>query len=238
MTPSDKQASGRRRAERRRDIITAALRCFTRHGYNNTTMDDIVDESGLSKGTLYWYFEGKEDLFEASLLSVFEGFEENVLATMSRCETATEKLRCLGEGAAAFGESVGGYFGLFLEYWVSRPQRAEANTVWLDLLEEYKAVLTGIIDEGVEAGEFRAVGAERLVWALMATYDGLAAYGAFIADLDLSEIGRTFTDVMLQGLTRPVSGASSAEPRAESDYTKEELAAVEHVDGNGASRER
>ena len=42
--------------ERRGQIIEAALACFTRKGYANTTIDDIVAESGLSKGAIYWYF--------------------------------------------------------------------------------------------------------------------------------------------------------------------------------------
>lgn len=221
MSPKDGRASERGRPERHRDIVDAALRCFTRKGYNNTTMDDIVEESGLSKGTLYWYFDGKEDLFQAALLSVFDGFEEDVLSRMDSCETATEKLRHLGAGAADVGDSVGAYFSLFLEFWVSRPQRDEANKVWYDLLEEYKAVLTNVIEEGIAAGEFRPVDAQSFVWALMATYDGLAAYGAFISDLDLRTISRTFTDVMLEGLARPAQGAAEPEaPERESYATK------------------
>jgi len=52
-------------AERRAQIIEAALTCFTRKGYNNTTMDDVAAESGLSKGTLYWYFESKDNLLKS-----------------------------------------------------------------------------------------------------------------------------------------------------------------------------
>ena len=39
--------------ERRAQILQAALTCFARKGYHLTTMDDIVAESGLSKGSLY-----------------------------------------------------------------------------------------------------------------------------------------------------------------------------------------
>ena len=39
-------------AERRTQIIQAAIACFLHKGYNNTTMDDIVAEGGLSKGSL------------------------------------------------------------------------------------------------------------------------------------------------------------------------------------------
>ncbi len=199
--PAGKHGRGRVQGNKRSEIIQAALHCFTRKGYNNTTMDDIVARSGLSKGTLYWYFESKEELFQAALLSIFEGFGEDVLSMLDRCETATEKLRCMGQGTAAFSESVGGYFGLFLEFWVSRPNRDEINKVWYELLEEYKVILSVIVEEGIEAGEFRPVDVESLVWVLMASYDGLAAYASFVADLDLQRISQAFTDVILKGLT-------------------------------------
>jgi len=56
--------------ERRSQILEAALRCFAHQGYHQTTMDDIVEESGLSKGTLYWYYESKKEIF----LSVTENW--------------------------------------------------------------------------------------------------------------------------------------------------------------------
>ena len=66
-------------------FIEAALACFVRKGYVNTTMNDIVVESGLSKGAIYWYFEGKDDLFEAALTSVFESVAEESMGALMAC---------------------------------------------------------------------------------------------------------------------------------------------------------
>lgn len=51
-----------RRDERRRAILDAALRCFTRTGYQQTSMADIIAESGLSTGAIYSYFPSKREL--------------------------------------------------------------------------------------------------------------------------------------------------------------------------------
>jgi AcrR family transcriptional regulator len=53
------------RAARRDQIITAAAECFARAGYHATTMADIAEAAGVSKGTPYLYFPGKEALFIA-----------------------------------------------------------------------------------------------------------------------------------------------------------------------------
>lgn len=54
--------SDSRREERRRTILEAALRCFLRTGYQQTSMADIIAESGLSTGAIYSYFAGKREL--------------------------------------------------------------------------------------------------------------------------------------------------------------------------------
>jgi TetR/AcrR family transcriptional regulator, repressor for uid operon len=53
------------RAARRDQIIAAAAECFARAGYHATTMADIAEAAGVSKGTPYLYFPGKEALFIA-----------------------------------------------------------------------------------------------------------------------------------------------------------------------------
>jgi len=53
------------RAARRDQIIAAAVECFARSGYHVTTMADIAEAAGVSKGTPYLYFPSKEALFIA-----------------------------------------------------------------------------------------------------------------------------------------------------------------------------
>ena len=52
---------------RRRQIIDAAYQCFARKGFHQTTMRDIYQETGLSAGAIYHYFDSKEAIIQASL---------------------------------------------------------------------------------------------------------------------------------------------------------------------------
>jgi len=51
---------------RYQQILDAAVACFSRQGFHQTTMDDICQEAGLSPGAVYRYFSSKEDIIEAS----------------------------------------------------------------------------------------------------------------------------------------------------------------------------
>ena len=67
--PSHREARRHASPEvRRAQILDAAQTCLARSGYHLTTMDDVVRESGLSKGSLYWHFDSKED-FDAAMRS-------------------------------------------------------------------------------------------------------------------------------------------------------------------------
>ena len=55
----------------KKKIVSAAWKLFYEQGYDNTTVDDIVEESGTSKGSFYPYFEGKDALL-SSLSFLFD----------------------------------------------------------------------------------------------------------------------------------------------------------------------
>jgi AcrR family transcriptional regulator len=61
-------------AARRRQILDAALTCFSRRGFHQTAMQDIFEESGLSPGAVYRYFKGKEEIVEAIAMETLGGF--------------------------------------------------------------------------------------------------------------------------------------------------------------------
>jgi TetR/AcrR family transcriptional regulator len=188
------------REERRRQILEAALEVFSQKGFNAANVSDVAARAGVSQGTIYWYFESKEELLTQSLLSFFEDFGQGTLEALAQCPTAAEKLRALGRAMVGFSAEAEGLFTLFLEFWASSARRAEAGQLWIGLLVEYKDVLVGLIEEGVRNGEFKPVDAESLAWAMMAAYDGLAAYDMFLPDLDLGRVSHAFVETLLKGL--------------------------------------
>ncbi len=63
-------------------IQDRAFELFGRHGYEGVSIGDIAEASGLSKGAMYWHFEGKENLFLECLRRLHEIFDDYVLRPM------------------------------------------------------------------------------------------------------------------------------------------------------------
>ena len=58
----------RRKTDRPAEILSAALASFTEHGFAATRLDDVAARAGVTKGTLYLYFDGKEELVSITSL--------------------------------------------------------------------------------------------------------------------------------------------------------------------------
>lgn len=190
------------RLERRQQILEAALAVFSERGFHASNVSDVAAAAGVSQGTIYWYFESKEELFTAAVLSYFDEFGRDTLLFVEGPGSCTAKLRELGRAMAGLADGAEGLFTLFLEYWASSARREEVGRLWASILTEYKDAIVAIIEEGVRRGEFRPVQAEPLVWAMMAAYDGLAAYTMLVPDLDLAAVSEVFVETLLEGLVK------------------------------------
>ena len=67
---------GKKTKTTKKKIVSAAWRLFYEQGYDNTTVDDIVEESGTSKGSFYHYFDGKDALLSSLSILFDEKYEE------------------------------------------------------------------------------------------------------------------------------------------------------------------
>lgn len=64
------------KAARRAQIIEAAVSCFLEKGYTNTSMSDIIKASGLSSGSIYSHFSGKEDILITAINERLDNVKE------------------------------------------------------------------------------------------------------------------------------------------------------------------
>lgn len=64
--------------DKKKQILEAAIRCFARKGFHATSIQEIADELGMAKGSIYFYFKSKDDL----LISVFEYYVEMLFDRM------------------------------------------------------------------------------------------------------------------------------------------------------------
>ena len=133
-------------------IVSAAWRLFYEQGYDRTTVDDIVEASGTSKGSFYHYFESKEAL-PASLSYLFDEKYEELTEEMDPAMGVIEKLVYINQELFLMIEntvSIDILSRLFASQLVSGSERS-----LMDPTRTYYKLLRQIVIEGQQQGIFR-----------------------------------------------------------------------------------
>jgi TetR/AcrR family transcriptional regulator, cholesterol catabolism regulator len=88
-------AAGRDSQRRRDELIEIAARVFADKGFDGATLQDIADEFGVLKGSLFHYIKGKDDLLYEIIEGVYLGAEDAIWAIAADADTAAGRLRRL-----------------------------------------------------------------------------------------------------------------------------------------------
>lgn len=81
-----------------REIREAAFNLFGRYGYDGVSVGDIAQASRLSKGALYWHFEGKSELFLVCLRRMHQIFEDRIFTPMGEQADAVNRILRMFQG--------------------------------------------------------------------------------------------------------------------------------------------
>ena len=159
--------------ERKTQILDAAAIVFSQQGLSNTRMDDIVKQSGLSKGALYWYFKSKEEI----ILALMHRFFAQDLEDLSQFLEANESVR---EALLQYIESlVSGYMEmqslvpLIYDYYSSAIRDAEKRTFFKAYFQQYQSRMRDVVQHGIDVGEFKQTNVDTFALTLTAVIEGL-----------------------------------------------------------------
>lgn len=148
----------REREKRRSDIIDAAERVFFFQGVGSATMDDVAEAAELSKGTLYLYFESKEDLYFAIIGRGIRILQAAFEAAVAAAATGLEKVQAVGRAYFDFCREYPDYFNamLYFESSVSADgDISEHARACIQQSDETFGICARAVRAGVEDGTIR-----------------------------------------------------------------------------------
>lgn len=163
-----------KKAMRRRQILMAALEAFSEKGFDKTSVNDIVNKSGLSKGTLYWYFDNKQAIFIGMVEMIFEdilGYYHNALAETQDLPPP-ERLRKTLTGMDMVVDEMMKFAGLYADFFAQAWQTEEIRVSLKRLYENFIDPFVPVIQEGIDKGYFREVDAHQAAVTILGALDG------------------------------------------------------------------
>ncbi len=152
-------AMGRPREFEIEDALDAAAKAFWSRGYKATSLEDLMEATGLHKGSLYKAFGGKHDLFKSALEHYLRKVETVHHEALASEASAKAGLRRWFEALAQFCHDEEGHFrGCLAINTVTElaPHDPQVLEVLLPYRDRLIALLTQTIARGQAEGEFRA----------------------------------------------------------------------------------
>lgn len=201
-----------KRETRRQQILEAAMRCFARDGFHNTTTADIVRESGVSQGALYLYFENKDDIIvaladdrhqsEAIISALAQSEQDPVRGLLSLIELYGSGL---SDAARIQARRVG------IQGWTEALRSPRIRDSVVAGHTSVRAAIIRLIERGQNTGQIRPeVDPEALSRVLAALFQGLVLQMAWGEDVDLHACGEVVHGMIASVLTP--AGLASLEP--------------------------
>ena len=209
LEPKTKPRWERRKDARPQELLAAALDLFVECGYAAARLDDVAARAGVSTGTLYLYFENKEELFKAVV-------RENLVSALAEAEDWIER---------STGSSRELLRAFVLSWWerigqtklsgISKLMMAEsgnfpdvARFYHEEVISRCNALIIGILERGIARGEFRAVDTVNANLVIVAPIVMLMMWKHSFHSCRLEPISANdyldcFLDLLINGLQAP-----------------------------------
>jgi len=194
------------RQEKRSQILEAAMRIFAQRGVKNTKISDIAEAAEIGKGTVYEYFQSKDEIISASFRYFMETVGVTIGRRVSELTEPLDKLMAFFSGWADILESeVMGYIEVVLDFWAEgiREDKGVLAFNLAELYAKYRATVGQLLDDCVTAGCIRPVDTRITASILLGTMDGLLVQ--WVADrtaFDIKAAVEALPDLITYGLKK------------------------------------
>ena len=187
--------------ERKSQILDAAMETFTKKGFHKTRMSDIAESSGLSKGSLYWYFDSKDAIILKLIDRVFEFEIKDLTALLSDDRSAEERLYIYTERGGEDIIKMLKWMPLVYDFLALAFRQ---DTIKKTIQRYYKKnldLLVTLIQQGMDAREFNPGSALEAAYAIGAIIEGTVMLWLYDPEqIEIQAHIKSSTKLLIQGL--------------------------------------
>lgn len=190
---------------RRNEILDAAEQLMATRGYEQMTIQDIIDKLQIAKGTVYHYFNSKEAVLEALVVRMGEQIEQFIIPIIADPTlSALEKLLRYFSASDQWKMSHRSFVLTFTRFWYTDENAIVHRKLLRDGLKRYMPYLSQIIRQGVSEGIFTSVYPDQTARMMIALRQD---FGDAIAEAFLSEQDQSIDPSLITQMTLATADA-------------------------------
>lgn len=183
----------------RERIIDASLLLFERHGFHGVTVNQIVETAGISKGGFYHHFTSKDELlFVIHDIFISYVLERAVQANQENLTPTSRLQKIIKEFVSVF-DIYKAHLTVF--YQESNYLQSQHEAIVKKKRNEFKEIIRGVIEEGVDRGEFRSsLSVDITTMAILGMVNWTYKWYQKNGEKSIEEIADYYTDLILHAL--------------------------------------
>lgn len=175
-----KEMNKRKREQRDHlaQVLRAAEKLFARRGFYPTTIDDIAKEAKLAKGTIYLYFDSKDDLFFSAIEKKLNALLGKIKEGVKEPGSAWQRIKTAVGIHLKFLEENRDFFKIMQSLSEQLKEKLEKKLKGrvIEKQSQYIEILTRLIQEAIRKKEIKPLNARKLAVILMGIIHSLTVY--------------------------------------------------------------
>jgi AcrR family transcriptional regulator len=188
-----------RSEETRSRILATSMRCFAKHGFNETSIQQICQDTGVSKGAFYHHFPSKQALFMELLKGWLDSIELDFAS--SQQESVPETLMHMTAILPAAIASADDQLPIFLEFWLQASRDQNIWEVTIAPYRHFQGYFEELIQRGINEGSFSDIDPKPVAQLIVSMAVGLLLQGLLDPQgADWNETARESMRIILKGL--------------------------------------
>lgn len=181
-------------------IFQSAIKVFSVNGYDGATMDDMAQEAGVAKGTLYYHFKSKEEIFKYIITEGMELIKEQLEAAAVREKDSLSKLKAICTLQLNLVNEKKDFFKVIMsQLWGQEMRQLELR----DIIQKYICNLEKYIKEAIDDGLIKNGDPYFMAYTFFGALCSAAVYELINKDKnknDIEDISESLMQNILHGI--------------------------------------
>lgn len=182
----------------KRKIFEKSIELFANKGYEATSVEEITAVAGVAKGTLYYHFESKEEIFNFLIKEGMKLLKNSIEIKTAKLDNSIEKIKAIILIQIKVSVKYEEFVRLVLSELWGKERR---NIMCRACIQDYIKIIEKVVQEGIEKGEIEGKNPTTIAYAIFGVIcSSLISKQNMNEDIDINELYNEFSEYIIKGL--------------------------------------
>lgn len=181
----------------KRKIFETSMKLFAEKGYDATSIEDITATVGVAKGTLYYHFSSKEEIFNFLIEEGIKLLQNSVDIKTAKLDNYIDKLKAIVLIQIKIVVKYQDFITILLSQFYGKEAR---NKMCQEYVYRYIQTIEEIVEEGMKQGEIKSGNSKAIASEIYALIASTVVYKMKNEEIDVRKLYREFESTIIEGL--------------------------------------